>query len=727
MYIKSPRPTTLATTLATTTLVSAIAGLPFMLAGCQSVPSAAVNNSSNAYAIIDGEQTDVPQIAMGDKRSIDAIIKQGKDHSEVMNILRSYTVEYGPRLTGSSNLQAAQRWGRNQLADWGLSNARLETWGTIATRFDRGDCSGTIYSIPEDPEMDPIELRSMEFTTLSWSVGTDGPTRGPIAFLPETMDEYEANKGNYENAWILISPNYGSRGGVRSVGFLMRERMDERHSIRQEAKAQAELPETNEIDATESADPADGVEWIGTFHYNTSAIPTVLTIKESDEGITGSMAIEGFAEGPMDNAVRDGDTITFDWTHSMGSSVITINFDGESASGTSISSSGKQYDVNFNRADSKAIADEEVAFMDHQNVIAAVLAENPSGFISSSQDERVWTTSSNGWIDREIEDYPVDIEVNVRQSDFDYISARASEGHNIEVEFDLQHTLTAGPIPAYNVIAEIVGSEFPDEMVIISAHIDSWDGPGSMGATDNGTGSAVVTEAARILAQSGVKPKRTIRIALWGGEEQGLLGSKAHIDAMTEDELSKISAAFVDDGGTNYQGGIPAADFMVDYLAAASAPTNGVFFSKTDYDAAINDDDPDNDEMAGYLNVNIRPTGAEINTHGGSDHASFNRVGVPGFFWDETGRANYNHTWHTQHDTIDAAIEEYLIQSATNMAIVAFNLANAPGLVPRDGDLFEEEAPEEITDAEDGAEENTTFKEVSSNKKQAGHPIVPSK
>ena len=133
---------------------------------------------------------------------------------------------------------------------------------------------------------------------------------------------------------------------------------------------------------------------------------------------------------------------------------------------------------------------------------------------------------------------------------------------------------------------------------------------------------------------AGVKPKRTIRFALWAGEEQGLLGSKAYIESLSEDELANISAAFVDDGGTNYEGD-------------------------------------------------------KIDTHGGSDHAAFNKVGVPGFFWDEEGRATYSKGWHTQHDKLDLAIEEYLMQSATNAAIVAYNLANAPGLLPREGEVFE--------------------------------------
>src|SRR5690606_18097550 len=117
---------------------------------------------------------------------------------------------------------------------------------------------------------------------------------------------------------------------------------------------------------------------------------------------------------------------------------------------------------------------------------------------------------------------------------------------------------------------------------IISGHLDSWNGPGSQGVVDNGTGSAVTLEAARILAAVGAKPKRTIRFILWTGEEQGLLGSRAYVESLSEEERAKISAVFVDDGGTNCEGGLVCPPWMFEYLAPATAATNGQFFSEVD-------------------------------------------------------------------------------------------------------------------------------------------------
>lgn len=119
---------------------------------------------------------------------------------------------------------------------------------------------------------------------------------------------------------------------------------------------------------------------------------------------------------------------------------------------------------------------------------------------------------------------------------------------------------------------------------------------------------------------------------------------------------------------------------MAPMLAAATAPVNGQFF----------------DAVTGApLNVNVQGEGDRIPRTGGSDHVPFNERGIPGFFWDEVGRAEYGYGWHTQHDRIDLAVPEYLMQSSTCSAITAYNLACAPELLPR-------AAPPAATEAEQG-------------------------
>lgn len=281
-----------------------------------------------------------------------------------------------------------------------------------------------------------------------------------------------------------------------------------------------------------------------------------------------------------------------------------------------------------------------------------------AGRIYGTPDDRVH--SSGTWRGKTYENRPKNLDIIVNKEAFDRIVRNCEYGRNVVLEFDIENRWIKGPLKQVNVIADLVGTEKPDEMVIVCGHLDSWNSPGSTGTCDNGTGSAVALEAARILAASGVKPKRTIRFILWGGEEQGLLGSRAYV-AKHKDKLDKISAVLNDDGGTNYQGGYTGIESMKAMMEAAFAPTVKAF----------------PDMPMSFTTVPNMPAG------GSSDHAPFNWEGVPGFFTKETGRADYGKVWHTQYDYYDYAIPEYLVQSSTNHAIVSFNLAQAETLLPR--------------------------------------------
>ena len=287
------------------------------------------------------------------------------------------------------------------------------------------------------------------------------------------------------------------------------------------------------------------------------------------------------------------------------------------------------------------------------------------GTIRGSRNDLVITSGS--WRDLSMDDLPTDVEIQVRRSDYEAMEELLDEGKEVRVEADLVHFFSDGPVPVYNVVGEIPGTERPDEVIILSGHLDSWDGPGSQGAQDNGTGTSVMLEAARILMEAGARPKRTIRICLWTGEEQGLYGSRAYVESLSEEEKAGISACLVDDGGTNYQGGLVCIESMAPMLDEAIAPVVAAF---PEYDIANSVQDH-------------MPRG------GASDHASFNRAGIPGFFWIEKGKGgreekNYNFVHHTQYDTTRYAVPEYLVQSATCSAVVAYNLAQAEGLLPRE-------------------------------------------
>ena len=249
--------------------------------------------------------------------------------------------------------------------------------------------------------------------------------------------------------------------------------------------------------------------------------------------------------------------------------------------------------------------------------------------------------------------------INMVKSSFDEVAGLVKEGKPVVLEFDIRNYFKKGPIPLFNVIADIPGTEFPDEYVIVGGHIDSWDG--ATGTTDNGTGCATTLEAARILMKSGVKPRRTIRFMLWSGEEQGLFGSKEYVKAHPE-LMAKISAVLVHDGGTNYLSGLGVTKAMKADIDGALAPLVGLEASMP---FVIR-------EMPG------------LRRGGGSDHDSFLAVGVPGFFWRQSGKAVYNQTHHTQHDTFDRAVPEYQKHSSVVAALGALGIANLDHLLSRE-------------------------------------------
>jgi carboxypeptidase Q len=225
----------------------------------------------------------------------------------------------------------------------------------------------------------------------------------------------------------------------------------------------------------------------------------------------------------------------------------------------------------------------------------------------------------------------------------------------VEAEVNIGSSFSGKPVEVYNTVAEIPGSEKSDEVVIIGGHLDSWDL--GTGATDNGTGSMAVLEAARALQKLGVKPKRTIRFVLFTGEEQGLNGSKAYVKAH-QSKLGKISGVLVHDSGT---GKVLTVGLMGNYAVRETI------------DRALN-------PLARAKEVGLaEPT---LRSEGGSDHVPFDAVGVPGFWCVQEG-VDYDKTHHSQADTLDRVRWDDLTEGAQVLAVFAYNVAQLPEMLPR--------------------------------------------
>ena len=268
-----------------------------------------------------------------------------------------------------------------------------------------------------------------------------------------------------------------------------------------------------------------------------------------------------------------------------------------------------------------------------------------------------------------IDDVPTMPEIAVRADDFDRLMELFDNAKNPVAEFDIQNEFRPGPIKLYNVIATLPGTEKPDEVVIVSSHLDSWHQ--AQGTTDNGTGSATTLEAARILMAIGAKPKRTIKFCLWGGEEQGLLGSAGYVQRHRTD-MAKVSAVFNHDTGTNWTQSLTVTHKMHEQLEPVFAQVTRLLTAPdADFDGPV---------------FSLRAVAQIGGGRGGSDHASFLAVKAPGLGWGLKGRANYfQHTWHTQWDTFDNSIEEYQRHTATVIAMAALGTANLDEMLSREG------------------------------------------
>lgn len=216
-----------------------------------------------------------------------------------------------------------------------------------------------------------------------------------------------------------------------------------------------------------------------------------------------------------------------------------------------------------------------------------------------------------------------------------------------------------GPVPAFNTIATIKGSEKPDEYIILSAHLDSWEG--ASGATDNGTGTILMLETMRIIRKYYPNPKRTIIAGHWGSEEQGLNGSRAFV-ADHPEIVAKVQAVFNQDNGTGRIQNIGA----------------GGFINAGEHIARWLSRMPDN------LTRDLRLSFPGMPGGGGSDHAPFVAAGAPAFGLGSNSWDYFAYTWHTNRDSYDKIVFDDMKMNAALTASLVYQASEDPEFISRD-------------------------------------------
>jgi carboxypeptidase Q len=253
--------------------------------------------------------------------------------------------------------------------------------------------------------------------------------------------------------------------------------------------------------------------------------------------------------------------------------------------------------------------------------------------------------------------------VVLRNEDYGRIARILADGSPVELEFNIVNRTYSEGKTSYNAVAEIRGTDKKDEVIMLGGHLDSWHS--ATGATDNAIGCAVMMEAARILKSLGVKPRRTIRVALWSGEEEGLLGSQAYVKQHfgtfeePKSDFFKLVAYFNVDSGT---GRVRGASIFgppegADILRQALAPFADL-------------------GVAGAIPSKSRRLG-------GTDSTSFSQAGLPGVGLGQDPIEYFGDTWHTNIDTYERIIEDDAKKSAIVVAAAIYQVAMRDDMLPR--------------------------------------------
>lgn len=296
-----------------------------------------------------------------------------------------------------------------------------------------------------------------------------------------------------------------------------------------------------------------------------------------------------------------------------------------------------------------------------------------AGFIRSARVPLQVLYDRANCYDITMENLPKVCDILLDEAQFKVVKEKVLRKDIFQLEFEIRNHFYRGPVKYHNIIGILRGSKYPKEYVLAGGHLDAYDI--GTGAIDDGNGTSVTMEAARLLALSGARPKRTMLFCIWTGEEFGLLGSKYFVENKTV-PLDKISNYFNRDGGPLCATSITVPPAMYDDFVEVCKPVSG-----------INPDFPFTVEKR-QGPPQPRPTRA-----GGSDHAYFTMNGVPAISFRETDPKGYNfeyrEIWHTERDIFNKAIPEYMEHSAVVTAVVMYGLANLDHLLSREG-LYKE-------------------------------------
>jgi hypothetical protein len=493
-----------------------------------------------------------------DRNTINRILDEAMNRSEVMETAHYLTDRIGGRLTNSPQMRAAERWTQQRFRDWGLSNVRAEGF-----EFGRGWSIVSHMSRMTAPR--PLTLRSIP---VAWTPPTNGTINAGIVVAPMTeVDDFARFRGRLRGKIVLVSrPTAGSEPTEPAFRRLTEDDLRQRNTYQQP-------------------------------NYSPQQIERTLERADFAERLDAFLAEEG-ALAWVRQSYRDGGLV-----HGAGYS--------------------------YRSGRTPQLPGVEMAAEDYRRLARLALTDAPP---------------------------TLELASDVRFHDED--------------------------LNAYNILADIPGSDPAAGYVMAGAHLDSW--VAADGAVDNAAGSAVVMEAARILRRLGLRPRRTIRFALWSGEEQGILGSLAYVErhlAGRPPETNPARQRLRPNQTWRYRYPItprPGHRDLVAYfnLDNGSGRIRGIHTEGNVAVVPIFQEWLAPFASLGATSVSIQPTG-------GTDHVYLQSVGLPGYQFIQDPLDYGSRLHHTSIDTYDHIKAEDLRQASVIMASFLWNAANRDEPLPR--------------------------------------------
>ncbi len=526
------------------------------------------------------------------------------DNSKIMWLIHQISDVYGPRVTGSPQLKAASDWAVRTMTSWGLQNARLEPW-----TFQPPSAAKPVAG------WENLELQAEAVKPFTGQLMVK-----PLAWTPST-------RGVVTAAVVMITPPGLARpgGGFQGLGG--------RPAPAPSAADPGKMPPP--MRPPQAAPPAPQPTRAELDAYFD-------TVRDK---VRGRMVMAGRRAEVRINLtpapLRRSDD---EWRAQFDPNNPARPFFGGGGG-------GQAPQLPEGRMTPQQVARAVDQFLVESGALVRINdAGRAHGVIIAQQNPTYDSTRA----------VPTLV---MRNEDYGRIARILEGGTAVTLRINIKNREYPEGATAYNVIAEIPGTDKKDEVVMLGGHFDSWHD--ATGATDNGIGCAMMMEAARILASLKVQPRRTIRVALWSGEEQGLLGSIAYVKEHfgtaenPKPEHAKLSAYFNIDSGTGKPRGA-----SVFGPPAAAAMIREAFAPYADWG------------FAGVRASNSRGLG-------GTDSTSFNNAGLPGIGLSQDPFDYSTFTHHTNLDTYERIYEEDVRSGAVMIASAVYAVAMADQLVPR--------------------------------------------